>query len=76
MFQTIKNRKLIKNNEEVYHKFLKNLSQNPKHEYLRQLTIEAGRNYYAALRKEGQVLPEDEEAISRDISLAEVKNLI
>lgn len=76
MFHALKNRKLVKNNEEVYRKFLRNLSQNPKHDYLRELTIEAGRSYYASLRKDGQLLPEDEKAISRDISLAEVKNLI
>ncbi|GAB7389035.1 hypothetical protein BSNK01_28730 [Bacillaceae bacterium] len=66
-------KKLIENNKEVYEKFLNKYSQNPRHDYLRQLTIEAGEQYYASLRKDGKLTPEDEEAIRKDLKKAEEK---
>ncbi|MEW9673290.1 hypothetical protein [Ammoniphilus sp. 3BR4] len=60
----------IENNKEVYRKFLINLSENPNHEYLRKLTIEAGEQYYSSLQKNGQLSENDRFAINRDINAA------
>lgn len=65
---------LISNNKEVYRKFLVNYGQNPTHEYLKQLTLEAGENYYAILRKDGKLTAEDEEAIRKDMEKAIQEN--
>ncbi|WP_134703710.1 hypothetical protein [Ammoniphilus sp. YIM 78166] len=61
---------VIENNKEVYRKFLQNLAEQPNHEYLRKLTIEAGEQYYGSLRKDGQATENDRFAINRDINAA------
>lgn len=61
---------IVEANKEVYRKFLINLAEQPNHEYLRQLTIEAGEQYYGSLRKDGQVTDNDKFAINRDINAA------
>ena len=61
---------MIENNKEVYRKFLFNFGQNPTNDYLKQLTIEAGQNYYALLQKGKKLTAEDEEAIKKDLEKA------
>jgi len=61
---------MIENNKEVYRKFLLNYGQNPTNDYLKQLTIEAGQNYYGILRKGKKFTAEDEEAIQKDLEKA------
>lgn len=61
---------IIEANKEVYRKFLKNLAEQPNHEYLRQLTIEAGEQYYGSMRKDGKATENDKFAINRDINAA------
>lgn len=65
---------VINNNKEVYRKFLFNYAQNPTHEYLKQLTVEAGQNYYASKRKNGKLTSEDEETILQDLEKAVMEN--
>lgn len=61
---------IINNNKEVYRKFLINYGQNPTHDYLKQLTLEAAQKYYASMRKNGKLTTEDEENIAKDMEKA------
>lgn len=70
IIHTVLNHKKIQINEEVYQKFLLNLAQNPKFDHLRELTVEAGKTYYASKRKNGILTPEDEATIQKDIQKA------
>ncbi|RKD22087.1 hypothetical protein BEP19_13540 [Ammoniphilus oxalaticus] len=64
----------LENKKEVYRKFLSNYGRMPEHEYLKELTLEAGQTYYAALRKNGKLTAADEEAIQQDLEKAVKEN--